>query len=68
LTALRSRRNCLFFNGQITSSNKTLIWRPPVRKTRLRTFENRPMKTYQMTANAIKWRITDDKDTDETHH
>jgi hypothetical protein len=37
-------------------------------KTRLRTFENRPMKTYQMTKNAIKWRITDDKDTDETHH
>ncbi len=26
------------------------------------------MKTYQMTTNAIKWRITDDKDTDETHH
>ncbi len=21
-----------------------------------------------MTTNAIKWRITDDKDTDETHH
>ncbi len=38
------------------------------KKTRLRTFENRPMKTYQMTTNAIKWRITDDKDTDETHH
>ncbi len=26
------------------------------------------MKTYQMTTNAIKWRTTDDKDTDETHH
>jgi hypothetical protein len=26
------------------------------------------MKTYQMTTNAIKWRITDDKDTDKTHH
>ncbi len=26
------------------------------------------MKTYQMTANAIKWRITADIDTDETHH
>ncbi len=26
------------------------------------------MKTYQMTTNAIKWRITDDKDTVETHH
>jgi hypothetical protein len=26
------------------------------------------MKTYKMTTNAIKWRITDDKDTDETHH
>jgi hypothetical protein len=26
------------------------------------------MKTYQMTTNAIKWRITDDKNTDETHH
>ncbi len=38
------------------------------KKSRLRTFENRPMKTYQMTTNAIKWRITDDKDTDETHH
>jgi hypothetical protein len=38
------------------------------KKTRLITFENRPMKTYQMTTNAIKWRITDDKDTDETHH
>jgi hypothetical protein len=25
------------------------------------------MKTYKMTTNAIKWRITDDKDTDETH-
>jgi hypothetical protein len=38
------------------------------KKTRLRTFENILMKTYQMTTNAIKWRITDDKDTDETHH
>ncbi len=26
------------------------------------------MNTYQMTTNAIKWRITADKDTDETHH
>ncbi len=26
------------------------------------------MKTYQMTTNAIKWRITADKNTDETHH
>jgi hypothetical protein len=26
------------------------------------------MKTYQMTTDAIKWRITDDKGTDETHH
>jgi hypothetical protein len=25
------------------------------------------MKTYKMTTNAIKWKITDDKDTDETH-
>ncbi len=32
LSALRSRRNCLFFNGQITFPNKTLIWRLPVRK------------------------------------
>ncbi len=31
---LRSRRNCLFFNGQITSANKTLIWKPPVRKNK----------------------------------
>jgi hypothetical protein len=38
------------------------------KKTRLGTFENRPIKTYQMTTNAIKWKITDDKDTDETHH
>ena len=30
-------------------------------------FENRPMKTYKMTTNAIKWRITDEKDTDDTH-
>jgi hypothetical protein len=37
------------------------------KKTRLRTFENRPMKTYKMTTNAIKWRITDEKDTDDTH-
>jgi hypothetical protein len=28
--------------------------------------DNRPMKTYKMTTNAIKWKITDDKDTDET--
>jgi hypothetical protein len=34
LTALRSRRNCLFFNEQITSSNKMLIWRPPVKKNK----------------------------------
>ncbi len=26
------------------------------------------MKIYQMTTNAIKWRITDDKDTGETHY
>jgi hypothetical protein len=32
LTALRSRKNCLFFNGQITSSNKMPIWRPPMKK------------------------------------
>jgi hypothetical protein len=38
------------------------------KKTRLGTFESRPMKTYQMTTNAIKWKITDDKDTDKTHH
>ncbi len=38
------------------------------KKTRLGTFENRPMKTYQMITNAIKWRITDDKDTDKSHH
>ncbi len=25
------------------------------------------MKTYKMTTNAIKWRITDEKDTDNTH-
>jgi hypothetical protein len=36
-------------------------------KARLRTFENRTMKTYKMTTNSIKWKITDDKDTDETH-
>ncbi len=30
-------------------------------------FENRPMKTYKMTTYAIKWRITDEKDTDDTH-
>jgi hypothetical protein len=30
-------------------------------------FENRPMKTYKMTTNAIKWKITDKKDTDDTH-
>ncbi len=30
-------------------------------------FENRPMKTYKMTTNAIKWRINDEKDTDDTH-
>jgi hypothetical protein len=29
--------------------------------------ENRPMKTYKMTTNAIKWRTTDEKDTDDTH-
>jgi hypothetical protein len=67
LTALRSRKICLFFNGQIASSNKMLIWRPPMTKARLRTFENRPMKTYKMTTNAIKWRITDEKNTDDTH-
>jgi hypothetical protein len=38
-----------------------------MKKGRLRTFENGPMKTYKMTTNAIKWRITGDKDTDETH-
>ena len=37
------------------------------KKTRLRTFENRPMKTYKMTTNAIKWKITNEKDTDDTH-
>ncbi len=36
-------------------------------KARLRTFEHRPMKTYNMTTNAIKWRITGEKDTDDTH-
>ncbi len=25
------------------------------------------MKTYKMTTNAIKWKITDEKDTDDTH-
>jgi hypothetical protein len=25
------------------------------------------MKMYKMTTNAIKWRIADEKDTDETH-
>ncbi len=25
------------------------------------------MKTYKMTTNAIKWRIIDEKDTDDTH-
>jgi hypothetical protein len=25
------------------------------------------MKTYKMTTNAINWRITDEKDTDDTH-
>jgi hypothetical protein len=34
LAALRSRKNCLFFNGQITSSTKKLIWRPPVKKSK----------------------------------
>ncbi len=43
-----------------------LIWRPPMKKARLRMFENRPMKTYKMTTNAIKWRIIDEKDTDDT--
>ncbi len=37
------------------------------KKARLRTFENRPMKTYKMTTHAIKWRITDEKDTNDTH-
>ncbi len=30
-------------------------------------FENRPMKTYKMITNRIKWRITDEKDTGVTH-
>jgi hypothetical protein len=34
LTALRSRKNCLFFNGQITFSNKMLIWRQPMKKSK----------------------------------
>jgi hypothetical protein len=51
----------------ITSSNKMIIWRPTMKKVRLRKFENRPMKTYRMTTNTIKWRVTDEKDTDDTH-
>ncbi len=66
LTALRSRKNCLFFGGQITSSNKTLIWRPTMKKARLRAFEIRPMKTYKMTTNAIKWKIADEREPDNT--
>jgi hypothetical protein len=31
---LRSRKNCLFFNGEMKSSNKTLIWRPPMKKSK----------------------------------
>jgi hypothetical protein len=38
-----------------------------MKKARLGTFENRPVKTYKMTTTANIWRITDDKDTDETH-
>jgi hypothetical protein len=67
LTALRSRKNCLFFDGQITSSNKTLIWRPTIKKARLKAFENKPMKTYKMTTNAIKWKIADEREPDNTH-
>ena len=67
LTTLRSRKNCLFFDGQITSTNKMLIWRQTMKKARLRVFETRPMKTYKMTTKAIKRRIADEKDTDETH-
>jgi hypothetical protein len=67
LTALRSRKNCLFFDGQITSSNRMLIWRPTMKKARLRVFENRPMKTYKMTTNAIKWKIADEREPDNTH-
>jgi hypothetical protein len=37
------------------------------KRARLKTFEIRPMKTYKMATNAIKWRITDEKDTDDTH-
>jgi hypothetical protein len=32
-----------------------------------KTFENRPMKTYKMTTNAIKWRNNDEKDIDDAH-
>jgi hypothetical protein len=38
-----------------------------MKNSRLRLFENRPMKTYKMTTDAIKWRITDEKDADDTH-
>jgi type II secretory pathway component PulK len=37
-----------------------------MKKARLRAFENRPMKTYKMTTNAIKWKIADEKEPDNT--
>ncbi len=37
-----------------------------MKKARLRTFENRPMKTYKMAKNAIKWKITDEREPDNT--
>jgi hypothetical protein len=67
LTASRSRKNCLFFDGQITSTNKMLIWRQTMKKARLRVFETRPMKTYKMTTNSIKWKIADEREPDNTH-
>jgi hypothetical protein len=36
------------------------------KKARLRAFENRPMKTYKMTTNAIKWKIADEREPDDT--
>jgi hypothetical protein len=37
-----------------------------MKKARLRTFENRLMKTYKMTTNAIKWKIADEREPDNT--
>jgi hypothetical protein len=36
------------------------------KKARLRRFENRPIKTYKMITNAIKWKIADEREPDNT--